>query len=155
MAVSNSEARGFPSATTASSEKSKCIKTCEFIRLILISLHLWIFRFSRVRSENIKIQFSYCLQPDDRIARSAIAELVSMIFAAQKINPKCSETFKQNTEFLMFSQLPTLKHIEIPMLKALVEMYPYVIAVEYQLCSAQSTYSKSRKYQSKKFSFQI
>lgn len=68
-----------------------------------------------------------------------------MIFPAQNINPKCSEALKQITEFFMFIQLPTLKYIEIPMLKALVEMYPYVIAIENHIVHCTKYILKKQK----------
>lgn len=76
---------------------------------------------------------------------SAIAELVSLRFEAQNTDPKRSEALKQNTEFLMFIQLSTLKHVEIPMLKALVEMYPYVIAIEYHIVQRTKYILKGQK----------
>lgn len=68
-----------------------------------------------------------------------------MRFAAQNIDPKCSEALKQNTEILIFIQLPTLKHVEIPMLEALVEMYPYVIAIEYHTVQCTKYILKKQK----------
>lgn len=45
----------------------------------------------------------------------------------------------------MFIQLSTLKHVEIPMLKALVEMYPYVIAIEYHIVQCTKYILKRQK----------
>lgn len=55
-----------------------------------------------------------------------------MRFAAQNIYAKGSEALKQNSE-LIFIQVPTFKHFEIHLLKALVELYGYTIAIMYHI----------------------
>ena len=56
-----------------------------------------------------------------------------MRFAARNVCSKGSEALKQNPEFSMFIQVPTFKHFEIHLLKALVEMYGYTIAITYHI----------------------
>lgn len=45
----------------------------------------------------------------------------------------------------MFIQLPTLKRVEIPLLKALVEMYPYIIAIGYHIVQCTKYILKEQK----------
>lgn len=76
-----------------------------------------------------------------------------MKFATQNINPKCPEDLKQNAEFLIFVQVLTLKHVEIPMLKALVEMYPNMIAIEYHIVQYTKYILKKQKKSNEEVSF--
>lgn len=119
--------------------------------------HLWIFSFGIVRCGNAKIPFSKYLHPDNKQNLTIIiliAESVFMRFAAQNIYSKRSKSLKQNPDFFMFIQVPTFTQFEIHLLKAVVEMYSYTIAIHTILCNAQNKKisSKSRRNLMMKFS---